>query len=117
MDALDQSSGLEAAVEEAQSAIFSSITVARCVPTGICVTKLGISVFNIMNNTRLRFHCCSRFALVVTCSMSGPRDSSLPRAQRFFSDKAIGNVAFDVAFIENVLEVPCRVMDNAVEPV
>ena len=49
--------------------------------------------------------------------MSGPRDSSLPRAQRFFSDKAIGNVAFDVAFIENVLEVPCRVMDNAVEPV
>ena len=39
------------------------------------------------------------------------------RAQRVLSDKAIGDVAFDVKFIENVLEVSCRVMDNAVEPV
>ena len=66
VDALDQSFGLEAAVEEAQSVICSSITVTRCVPTGICATKLGIGVFKIMYDTRLRFYCFSRFALVVT---------------------------------------------------
>ena len=49
--------------------------------------------------------------------MSGPRDSTVHRAQRVLSDKAIGDVAFDVEFIENAIEVSCRVMNNAVEPV